>query len=200
MFDKVQDHIKLCSAISCHKEVHAKGLCHNHYREQKRRASGSKPRAKRPDICAAYKCTRKHYSMNYCAAHYARFKNGGDIQEAKPVKILKYNQVGCQVSFCNKAHHAAGLCRTHDTTKRTYSLSTERLVDMLSKPCEVCGSSENLTIDHNHQCCNARFSCGKCVRGTLCQNCNRSIGQAKESPAILRLLAEYIDRYNKTLN
>ena len=186
---------KICLVDGCGKTVHAKSFCHNHYRESKRRATGSKAQAKRPDICIAYRCTRKHYSLNYCAAHYARHRSGGTINESKPIKVLKYNQKGCLVPFCNKSHHSSGLCRTHDTTKRTYAISTEKIVEMLSLPCEVCGAKENLTIDHDHSCCNARFSCGKCVRGTLCQNCNRSMGQAKDSPKILRDLADYIDRY-----
>lgn len=187
---------KQCSVSDCGKEVHAKSFCHNHYRESRRRALGSKPRAKRPKTCAAYKCTRKHYSLNYCAAHYARYKAGGTINETKPIKVLIYNQEGCLVPFCDKPHHSSGLCRSHDTTKRTYSLSTEKIVSMLSSSCEVCGSREQLTIDHNHSCCNARFSCGKCVRGVLCQHCNRSMGQAKDNPTILRMLADYIDKYS----
>lgn len=187
---------KACLINGCGKEIHAKSFCHNHYREARRRSAGVKAQAKRPDICIAYKCTRKHYSLNYCAAHYARYKSGGTINESKPIKVLKYNQVGCLISSCDRKHHSDGLCKTHDATKRTYSLTTERVIEMLSKSCEVCGSSEKLTIDHNHECCNSRFSCGKCVRGTLCQNCNRSLGQAKDNPSILRKLADYIDSYN----
>jgi hypothetical protein len=187
--------IKKCSILECNKEMHAKGMCHNHYRESIRRANGSKAREKRPDICIAYKCTKKHYSMNYCMSHYARFKSNGDVREHVPIKKLNYGFTECQVPRCKKPHHAVGLCRSHDATKRTYNLSTEKLIKMLSGSCEVCGEEDNLTIDHDHSCCNARFSCGSCVRGCLCQHCNRSMGQAKDNPVILRKLADYIDKY-----
>lgn len=196
MFDNVQSSKSICSKDGCGKETHAKTLCHNHYRESKRRAAGAKAQEKRPDICIAYKCTRKHYSLNYCAAHYARYKAGGTVNESKPIKVLVYNQTGCLVPSCEKPHHSSGLCKTHDTTKRTYSLSVEKVIDMLSKACEVCGNSGGLTIDHDHLCCNSRSSCGKCVRGTLCQHCNRSMGQAKDNSDILRKLADYLDSYS----
>lgn len=197
MNDKVQKS-KVCIIEGCEKDIHAKERCHNHYREIRRRSSGSKERAKRPSVCVVPKCTRKHYSLNYCASHYSRFKNG-TLNENVPIKKLVYNQKDCLVSFCKKPHYAAGLCRTHDATKRTYNLSSEDLAERLSRSCEVCNSSENLTIDHDHSCCNARFSCGKCVRGTLCQNCNRAIGQAKESAKRLKLLASYVDKYSRSL-
>ena len=43
-------------------------------------------------------------------------------------------------------------------------------------------------IDHNHET-------GQ-LRGTLCDHCNRGIGSLQDSSHILRLAADYIDRYN----
>lgn len=196
MIDNVQSSNKICSIVGCGKEKHAKTLCHNHYRELRRRASGSKAQAIRPDKCIVKHCNKKHYSMNYCASHYARLQSAAGVQEEIPIKALTYGKKDCDVPFCKNKHKARGLCATHDATKRTYSLTSEQLVEMLSRPCEVCGAVDNLTIDHDHSCCNSRTSCGKCVRGTVCQHCNRSMGQAKDNIQILRSLADYLERYS----
>ena len=51
------------------------------------------------------------------------------------------------------------------------------------------GEIRRLSIDHNH-------STGA-IRGLLCNSCNWLLGNAKESPAILRSAALYLERYEK---
>lgn len=36
-------------------------------------------------------------------------------------------------------------------------------------------------VDHDHACCPGDGSCGKCVRGLLCDDCNRGFGMFKDS-------------------
>jgi hypothetical protein len=49
-------------------------------------------------------------------------------------------------------------------------------------------------VDHNHRCCPGPYSCGKCVRGLLCNGCNIGIGAFEDSSDLLRAAAEYLDR------
>lgn len=35
-------------------------------------------------------------------------------------------------------------------------------------------------VDHDHDCCKGRKSCGKCVRGLLCARCNMFVGFLEE--------------------
>lgn len=56
--------------------------------------------------------------------------------------------------------------------------------------CEVCGQPEQakgrgLSFDHDH-------ATGK-FRGWLCSGCNCSLGYAKDSPVVLRKLADYLE-------
>ena len=60
--------------------------------------------------------------------------------------------------------------------------------------CAICGSDQNgnrknFCIDHEHET-------GK-VRGLLCHNCNVSVGLMKDSPALLRQAAEYLESFVK---
>jgi hypothetical protein len=60
--------------------------------------------------------------------------------------------------------------------KNTYNLTEQQYWDILNKQngyCAICEKKvEKLYIDHDHSCCPTETSCGKCVRGILCQKCN----------------------------
>jgi 16S rRNA C967 or C1407 C5-methylase (RsmB/RsmF family) len=47
-------------------------------------------------------------------------------------------------------------------------------------------------IDHDHGCCSGTGSCGRCVRGLLCNRCNLMLGFANDQPEILRAALEYL--------
>lgn len=46
--------------------------------------------------------------------------------------------------------------------------------------CGICRRAEKLdrrlAVDHDRRCCPGKKSCGKCVRGLLCANCNLKLG------------------------
>lgn len=51
--------------------------------------------------------------------------------------------------------------------------------------CALCPATQEsyarrMSVDHNHACCPGQKSCGKCVRGILCANCNRKVGFLEE--------------------
>jgi len=56
--------------------------------------------------------------------------------------------------------------------------------------------SKKANIDHDHSCCPGETSCGKCIRGLLCGNCNRILGLLKESHITLTALASYLKEYS----
>ena len=60
----------------------------------------------------------------------------------------------------------------------------ELIVQRQGGGCAVCGSDQELCVDHNH-------TTGE-VRGVLCNSCNASAGKMGDSPSRLRALADYI--------
>ena len=70
--------------------------------------------------------------------------------------------------------------------------------------CYLCGDplQPDLTkchIDHDHSCCGPGGSCGICVRGIACASCNRLIGEAKDDPRRLRVIADNLEAANRML-
>lgn len=59
-------------------------------------------------------------------------------------------------------------------------------------------------VDHDHDCCPGGWSCGRCVRGLICSECNVLEGKIRVTygPPYPRLIQEYLDRadvYRKSL-
>lgn len=63
--------------------------------------------------------------------------------------------------------------------------------------CATCPATkpDKWVMDHDHACCPGEKSCGKCVRGIICRNCNLALGNAKDDPQTLRSMAEYLERH-----
>ena len=56
----------------------------------------------------------------------------------------------------------------------------ERILASQGGACAICErrsrKGENFSVDHDHSCCPGDVrTCGKCVRGLLCTNCNRRL-------------------------
>lgn len=141
-------------------------------------------------------CDRTHSHLGFCEAHANRFKKGTDLEAPirKPSGIVE-----CTLEGCSRPHEALGLCGTHAYTERRYNLTREQTVRLQGASCEICGGKDegkNLAVDHDHSCCPGKGSCGKCVRGFLCGDCNRALGLVKDNPAVLRAAAQYLESHS----
>lgn len=83
--------------------------------------------------------------------------------------------------------------------KRTYGMTLERYRAMLASQdgkCAICPAlpreDRALDVDHDHSCCPGSTSCGKCVRGLLCERCNVLLGRAADSANLLMGCATYL--------
>lgn len=91
---------------------------------------------------------------------------------------------------------------------KAHHVPHERARRLLDNPgCEICGADllarfregsrgrlrARLVVDHDHSCCPAdSHSCGRCVRGLLCGNCNSAAGLLMDSPGNAVRLARYL--------
>ncbi len=81
-----------------------------------------------------------------------------------------------------------------------YRIRLDRYNQMVLNGCEVCGTHENLYVDHDHTCCPGSRTCGECVRGILCRPCNMAEGQLNSDPERATALAEYLRRRQPPLS
>jgi hypothetical protein len=127
-------------------------------------------------------------------------------QSAEEFVVLK---TGLKGATCNRCRHLTEEWREHNPErvsflsfrnylKRLYSLEIEDFRAM-GDACWICGTTDpganrkHLHVDHDHACCPSGKSCGKCVRGLLCNDCN--LGHFKDDPELLRRMADYIEKF-----
>ena len=77
-----------------------------------------------------------------------------------------------------------------------HNISREKYEEMVSRyngNCWVCQTKEAINIDHDHSCCDGTWSCGKCVRGILCNACNTALGLMQDNKKILNKAIKYLE-------
>ena len=78
---------------------------------------------------------------------------------------------------------------SHNITKEEY----DEMLKLHNGKCHSCKDRDAVSIDHDHTCCKSgRGSCGKCVRGILCNQCNTALGLLQDSKQKITSLLEYI--------
>ena len=94
----------------------------------------------------------------------------------------------------------SAIARKAELLKR-HSMTVERydaLVDEQSGVCALCEQpprgKRRLVVDHDHSCCPGNSSCGNCVRGLLCDACNRGLGMLGDDLESLQLAVAYLER------
>lgn len=75
----------------------------------------------------------------------------------------------------------------HRLTEEAYTL----LVNKYNGMCWACKLRKATSIDHDHGCCDKMHSCGKCVRGILCGQCNSALGLLQDDPRVIKNLLAY---------
>lgn len=83
-----------------------------------------------------------------------------------------------------------------------YNITLDRFQEMLidqNMACLICErkfeTRTDVKIDHSHACCPGERSCGRCVRGALCDLCNRGLGYFSDNARTLDAAAKYLRQW-----
>lgn len=210
---------------SCRREWEKGGFCAFHYRQHRNGATLT-PEPLSVRECAYEGCTRGHSAKGYCSAHYnQKFVLGytdltpigtysrGDTARVRDESGFKNcsscNQWKPESSFSKRSKAPDGLtarcaeCGRRAALWKSYKLTPEAIFDMVETQggCAICGIENPPSqwhVDHDHSCCTGWKTCGECVRGVLCNNCNLGIGMLGDSPEVLDRASEYLKKWKST--
>ena len=157
--------IKVVKIPTCHpdKKYYASGLCRSCYR-------GKFPRQPNKQLAVCHP-DRPHVSNGMCSACYQKFKYEDAPKRNNREKNLKCFYGISELQYDEMLRSQNGVC-------------------LICKK-EQIGKRKFLSVDHDHSCCPGVRSCGKCVRGLLCQRCNILVGY---------LESEYVSEAQEHIN
>ena len=170
-------------------------------------------------MCIGPGCERvSHRLNNLCAAHNLQSSRG---KELTPIRRKRKNGVRmkrddqgrkqcfrCEVWKSDKEFaldrrspdNMSSWCRRCSHLSQ-YNMLPQNYDSMLADQggaCATCGKAPDtrpLQVDHDHSCCpQAGRSCGHCIRGLLCFQCNSTLGQVSDSVDTLKSLISYLER------
>ena len=81
-------------------------------------------------LCSVDGCKRKHAAQGFCAMHYERMRNHGNVGIAESMRDL---YTSCKMPNCTNKHLAKGLCSSHYVKRYTSIAPT------LESCCKVSG-------------------------------------------------------------
>jgi hypothetical protein len=134
--------------------------------------------------CGVSECEKSHYALGYCRKHYARLKRNGTV---------------------DSRHYKTPNAQRDAQLRYKYLITLEEFNKRSANGCQICGDKPEATlhVDHDHNCCNGQTTCGKCVRGILCNKCNKAV--EKYETGIMRAdypdmekIKEYVNGYKRS--
>lgn len=174
---------RLCASMGCVKPIRARGYCIRCY--GKRRASGEldlvQPR-RSDDLCI--RChespqLRRGSYCRSCASEYERLRRQQHADEINRRKRETYDPAR---NFIQRLRYVYGM------TQERY----DGLLLLQHGTCAICQREAKLHVDHDHACCPTDRTCGRCIRGLLCPNCNNGLGRFGDDPDVLERAAAYL--------
>ena len=175
-----------CKHPECEYPASVKGLCNIHAIQSRTRRT-----------CSFEGCERRHEAKGYCKTHASQLKKRGYVSEIRSWGERTGEGALCFVPSCENRQAMGKGCRKHATWAQ-HNVPAELAETWTQQTkCFVCEETPGkaLCVDHDHNCCPTKTSCGKCIRGLICGNCNSALGHAKDDPERLRKLADYLESF-----
>lgn len=141
--------------------------------------------------CTVSGCETHHYAKGMCRKHYARIYRFGtlELKNTPNADVYRFNG-----KIINTKEYRI---------KYQYKLDYDEYLSRSANGCEICGDKpdRSLHVDHDHKCCNGIIACGKCVRGIICNKCNKLVdkyetGQMRPDNPHLDTVAKYVYDYH----
>lgn len=110
-------------------------------------------------------------------------------------RLLPFTNFARKNPYCKSCSSYLG----HVRNVRKHGVEPEQYVEMLKAQdfkCAICNkkTEKRLAIDHDHSCCKEN-SCGTCIRGLLCFDCNVALGMVKDDINILKNMISYLQNF-----
>lgn len=132
-------------------------------------------------------------TKTYCADCDRTYARGWRSQD--PVRIAVYKRRSiAKAAAADPEYYRKLTLRKFGLTPAAFAA----LVERSGGRCAICstadpgGKHDTWHVDHDHRCCPRGRSCGSCIRGILCSNCNLGLGHFKDNAAILQSAMEYL--------
>lgn len=175
--------------------------------------------------CQVEKCPEPEWKIGLCAVHGKRYYKYGTPGTEGRKRRRRFDMPHAPIDghlWCGICHNELPLsffdasqtdgyrqvgrcreCMSRAKQASKYGVSVEFLLELEQRQggrCAICGEPESkpwrLSLDHDHACCPGKTSCGRCVRGLICDAHNRMLGLAADDPDILRAAIAYLESYS----
>ena len=174
----------LCSITQCEKNQQARGWCQTHYQRWLRDGSPGAAKIRQHDKSMSLR--RNPNGEKYCRK----------CEQWQPIQLFtksKSNPDGLY-SYCSD-------CVRNTARKSKYNIDASQYLAKTGYQCPICCrpiDEKSSDVDHDHACCPGDNSCGECVRGMLCRQCNRGLGFFEDNTERLINAVKYIEQSDKS--
>lgn len=114
-----------------------------------------------------------------------------DCQYFLPIEKFHYESV--RARFQSRCMKCSSLRNHYGINRRDF----DEMMTRQDGACAICRvelEGASLHVDHDHNCCPTRYTCGDCLRGLLCQGCNIGIGHFADSIERMELAIAYLKK------